>query len=58
MIGPDNRKGGRSIELKLVAAPGERDTSYTTRGGVRTSARKVRYGRGDKWGDGGADKDE
>ncbi len=51
LIGPSNRKGGRSIEMKLAAAPPERDTSVTTRGGVRTAARKVRYGPRDRIGD-------
>lgn len=51
MIGPWNRKGGRSVEL--VATPvEERDSSKTTRGGVRTAVRKVRYGPGDRHGDG------
>jgi hypothetical protein len=52
MIGPSNRKGGRSIPLVRAGAPPERDTGKTTRGGVRTAARKVRYGPGDKYGEG------
>jgi hypothetical protein len=51
MIGPSNRKGGRSIEMKLAAAPPERDRSKTTRGGARTAARKVLYGPGDRHGE-------
>lgn len=51
LIGPTNRKGGRGIELVRAEAPPERDKSKTTRGGVRTAARKVRYGPGDRDGD-------
>ena len=51
VVGPSNRKGGRSIELRPDLDIPERDTSKTIRGGARTAARKVRYGPGDRTGD-------
>src|SRR2546427_9368061 len=48
VVGPSNRKGGRSIELRSGLDIPERDTSKTTRGGVRTPAPQVRYSPRDR----------